>query len=255
MVRALERAISLRKSYYLRFHARNTGQASAIKAGEYDLDSELSPRALLAQLVAGKVVQHPFTIVEGVTFAELMTAVAQSEVLVQTLSDRTANAVMTRLGHAGLNPEGRFFPDTYHYPRGTTDTDFLRRAFVAMERHLAKAWTQRDPDSPLDSPAEALVLASIIEKETGLGSERERIAGVFVRRLRKGMRLETDPTVIYGLGESFDGNLRRADLRRDTPYNTYTRKGLPPTPIAIPSAGRGICCATSGTGQRIIFCR
>ena len=144
--------------------------------------------------------------------------------------------VMARLRLEGTHPEGRFFPETYHFPAGATDVQLLRRAFDAMSSYLQSAWTRRDEGLPLSSPDEMLVLASIVEKETGVSEERARIAGVFVSRLRRGMRLETDPTVIYGLGSEFDGNLRKTDLRRDTPYNTYMRKGLPPTPIAIPSA-------------------
>ena len=141
---------------------------------------------------------------------------------------------MARHGHPDEHPEGRFLPETYQFPRGSTDLEFLRRAYLGMEQALAEAWERRAKDLPLDSPYEALILASIVEKETGLASERARIAGVFVRRLKRGMRLQTDPTVIYGLGEGFDGNLRRKDLRTDTAYNTYTRQGLPPTPICLP---------------------
>lgn len=220
----------------LELQARWSGAASRIKAGEYAFEPGLTPLDVLDRLVAGTVVQHPFTIVEGWTFGELRRRIAESSVLVQTLGGLSDDEAMERLGLAGLHPEGRFFPETYHSPAGTTDAELLRRAFDAMSAYLESAWTRRSADLPLSSPDEMLVLASIVEKETGVAEERARIAGVFVSRLRKRMRLETDPTVIYGLGDAFDGNLRKADLRRDTPYNTYVRKGLPPTPIAIASA-------------------
>lgn len=220
----------------LELHARWSGAASRIKAGEYAFESGVTPLDVLDRLVAGKVVQHPFTIIEGWTFRELRRRIAESDKLVHTLDDLSDAETMARLGFEGMHPEGRFFPETYHFPAGTTDAQLLRRAFDAMSAYLESAWTRRDPDLPLSSPYDVLVLASIVEKETGAADERARIAGVFVSRLRKGMRLETDPTVIYGLGDAFDGNLRKADLKRDTPYNTYRRKGLPPTPIAIASA-------------------
>ena len=220
----------------LEVYARWHGRADLIKAGEYRIVAGTSAIGLLDQLVEGRVVQHGLTIVEGWTFDQLMAAIEADERLEHTLTGLAPEAIMARLGLAGVHPEGRFFPDTYHFTRGTRDVDFLRRASAAMGDYLARAWAGREPGLPLDSPEEALILASIIEKETGVASERARIAGVFVERLRKGMRLATDPTVIYGMGEAFDGNLRRRDLRTDTPYNTYLRKGLPPTPIAIPSA-------------------
>jgi UPF0755 protein len=172
--------------------------------------------------------------VEGWTFRQLLSALRRHEAVRDTLDGLSDEAIMARLGYPGKHPEGRFLPETYQFPRGTSDLEFLRRAYDGMQRALAAAWQGRAEDLPLDSPHEALVLASIVEKETGLASERARIAGVFVRRLRRGMRLQTDPTVIYGLGEAFDGNLRRRDLAADTPYNTYTRAGLPPTPICLP---------------------
>ena len=220
----------------LELHARWSGVASRIKAGEYAFEPGLTPLDVLDQLVAGKVVQHPFTIVEGWTFRELRRRIAESDKLVHTLDDLSDEEAMTHLGLHGVHPEGRFFPETYHFPAGSTDAQLLRRASNAMSAYLESAWARRDPNLPLSSPCDVLVLASIVEKETGAADERARIAGVFVSRLRKGMRLETDPTVIYGLGDAFDGNLRKADLKRDTPYNTYRRKGLPPTPIAITSA-------------------
>lgn len=216
--------------------ARLRGKEQAIRAGEYRIPPGTTPPGLLAMLVAGRVVQHELTIVEGWNFRELRAAVAANPVLEHTLEGLTAAEVMARLGHPEEHPEGRFFPDTYHFPRGTTDAAFLRRAYAAMERHLAGAWADRDEGLPYEGPYEALIMASIVEKETAVPEERAAIAGVFVRRLERGMRLQTDPTVIYGIGPDFDGNIRRRDLREDTPYNTYVHKGLPPTPIAMPGA-------------------
>ena len=236
VARDLEAAGVVDSAPRLVLQARWSGAASRIKAGEYALVSGLTPIGLLDLLVAGTVVQHPFTIVEGWTFRELRHRIAASDVLVHTLDGASDAEVMARLGQAGLHPEGRFFPETWHFPAGTTDVELLGRAFAAMSAYLESAWARRAEDLPLASPDEMLVLASIVEKETGAAEERARVAGVFVSRLRRGMRLETDPTVIYGLGDAFDGNLTKADLERDSPYNTYRRKGLPPTPIAIPGA-------------------
>ncbi len=219
---------------YLVWYARWRGIARRIRAGEYHLPAGTTPRGLLEMLVAGRVRLHRLTVVEGWTFRELRAALRAHPAIVQTLGDADGAAVMAEIGHPGEHPEGRFLPDTYRFPKGTTDVAFLRRAYEAMEAFLARAWAGRAPGLPLASPYEALVLASIVEKETSVPEERPLVAGVFVRRLARGMRLQADPTVIYGLGEAFDGNLRRRDLRRDTPYNTYTRAGLPPTPICLP---------------------
>lgn len=220
---------------YLVWYARWRGLAHRIRAGEYHIRPGTTPPALLEMLVAGRVRLHRLTVVEGWTFAELRAALARHPAIVRTLDEADDAAVMARIGRPGEHPEGRFLPDTYRFPKGTTDVAFLRRAYEAMAAYLARAWAGRDPSVPLRTPYEALVLASIVEKETALPEERPLIAGVFLRRLARGMRLQADPTVIYGLGEAFDGNLRRRDLRRDTPYNTYTRRGLPPTPICLPS--------------------
>lgn len=219
---------------WLALHARMAGSAARIKAGEYAFAPGIDAQDLLAKLVAGEVVQHAFTIVEGWNFRDLRRNLAADEVLLQTLQGLDDEEIMRRLDHATIHPEGRFFPDTYHFPRGTADIDVLRRASKTMSDRLASAWTRRQADLPLATFDEALILASIVEKETGSPEERAQVAGVFVSRLRLGMRLQSDPTVIYGIGEDFDGDLRRSDLVRDTPYNTYMRKGLPPTPIAIP---------------------
>ena len=236
VARELEAAGIIESALRLELQARWSGAANRIKAGEYALAPGLTPIGLLDLLVAGTVVQHSFTIIEGWAFRELRRRIAESGVFVQTLDGLSDAEVMARLGLPGAHPEGRFFPETYYFPSGATDVQLLRRALDAMSAYLKSAWARRAANLPLSSPDEVLVLASIVEKETGAAEERARIAGVFVSRLRRGMRLETDPTVIYGLGDGFDGNLTRADLRRDTPYNTYTRKGLPPTPIAIAGA-------------------
>jgi len=214
--------------------ARWLGVEGKIKAGEYQLQAGVSPEQLLQQLTKGQVRQYALTLIEGETFREMMQRVIAAPVLEQTLTKRDGGSVMQAIGYPGLHPEGRFLPETYYYPRGTRDVDVLRRAFRDMEVFLDAEWSKREESLPLKTPYEALILASIVEKETGLAKERPRIAGVFIRRLRKGMRLQTDPTVIYGMGEHFDGDIRFRDLRKDTPYNTYTRAGLPPTPIAMP---------------------
>lgn len=213
---------------------RRLKAARHLKVGEYTLTSDLTPRTLLALMTEGKVLQYSLTLVEGQTFAEMLARIQSHPSLQHTLAGQDAQAIMEKLGHPGEHPEGRFLADTYHFPRDTSDLEFLQRAWTAMENYLHEAWQGRDRDLPLATPYEALILASIVEKETALAEERAQIAGVFVRRLKKGMKLQTDPTVIYGMGARFDGNLRRADLARDTPYNTYTRSGLPPTPIAMP---------------------
>src|SRR4051812_18234872 len=213
-------------------YARWRGDATRIRAGEYQLLPGLTPLSLVDKLVSGQVYLHQLTIVEGWRFADLLAAV-QANTAIRAGSLDGAQ-IMAELGEPGVHPEGEFFPDTYFFPRGTTDIELLRTAHQAMRERLAKAWDGRDPGTQLRDAYEALILASIIEKETALPSERKLISGVFQQRLKRGMRLQTAPAVIYGIGETFDGNLRRQDLERDTPYNTYTRGGLPPTPIALP---------------------
>ncbi|MEJ2644868.1 MAG: endolytic transglycosylase MltG [Gammaproteobacteria bacterium] len=220
---------------FLVWMGRDAGYASRIQAGEYRLTPQMRPADLLRMLVDGRVIQHSLTLVEGWTFREVMAAVRADPDLTHTLQGLHGEQIMARLGHPGEAPEGRFYPDTYYFPRGTTDVAFLQRAYRMMARRLKAEWQQRAPGLPLKSPYQALILASIVEKETAVESERPRIAGVFIRRLRLGMRLQTDPTVIFGLGPDFKGRLHASDLRKDTPYNTYTRYGLPPTPIALPS--------------------
>jgi UPF0755 protein len=234
--RDLEARGALRHPRWLQAYARYSGADARIKAGEYAIPAGTTPRSLLRLLEDGAVVQHSVTFVEGWTFRDLRKALERNEKLVNTLAGQDDAAVMSALGAAGEAPEGLFFPDTYLFGKGTTDLEILRQARDRMRRELEAAWQDRADDLPIATPYEALILASIVEKETALASERPRIAGVFTLRLRRGMRLQTDPTVIYGLGAGFDGNLRRADLERDGPYNTYTRTGLPPTPIALPGA-------------------
>jgi UPF0755 protein len=208
---------------------------STLKAGEYELTPGLTPKALLTLLSSGQVLLHSITFIEGSTFADVRNALVANEAVRNEYRDRSDSEIMRALGEPDLHPEGEFFPDTYRFPRGTSDLEILKIAHRRMQDELQKAWDKRAADLPLASPYEALILASIVEKETALESERAQIAGVFVERLRRGMRLQTDPTVIYGMGLTYDGNIRRVDLSRDTPYNTYTRPGLPPTPIAMPS--------------------
>ena len=219
---------------WLILYARATGADARVRAGEYELTPGATPITLLELLQSGRVVQHAVTFVEGATFRDLRRILAGNEALHHVLADQDDATVMRSLGEAGQAPEGLFFPDTYLFGKGTSDLDVLRQARARMRDELEQAWSARAEDLPYAMPYEALVLASIVEKETALGSERARIAGVFSERLRRGMRLQTDPTVIYGLGDAFDGNLRRSDLERDGPYNTYSRTGLPPTPIAMP---------------------
>lgn len=213
---------------------RLSGQARQIKAGSYEISRGPNPRTLLSKLVRGEVAQRSVTLAEGLTFAQWRVTLRTAPHLRQDGRDLDPEALMARLGRPGVHPEGRFFPSTYTYAKGSSDLALLRRAMQEMDQRLATAWARRAPDSPLRTPDEALILASIVEKETGRASDRGQISGVFNNRLRKGMLLQTDPTVIYGLGEKFDGNLRKRDLKTDTPWNTYTRKGLPPTPIAMP---------------------
>ena len=213
---------------------RVSGQARQIKAGNYEIAPGTAPRALLRMLVRGEETLKTVTLPEGLNFAQVRAALAKAEMLRPDSSELTPEQIMDKIGRPGLHPEGRFFPDTYSYGKGSSDLQVLRRAARAMDKRLEQVWSQREPGLPIDSAQQALILASIVEKETGKASDRPLIAGVFVNRLRIGMRLQTDPTVIYGLGERFDGDLRKRDLLADTPYNTYTRSGLPPTPIAMP---------------------
>ncbi len=213
---------------------RLSGKSRQIRAGSYEISAGTTPRQLLRMLVRGEEALKSVTLPEGWNFNQVMAALLTAEQLRADTKGLTAEAVMALIGKPGVHPEGRFFPDTYTYAKGSSDLAVLKRAARAMDKRLDDAWALRQPDTPLKSPEDALILASIIEKETGKPSDRATISGVFTNRLRIRMLLQTDPTVIYGMGAQFDGNLRRSDLRTDTPYNTYTRGGLPPTPIAMP---------------------
>jgi len=225
----------LDKPRYLTLYAHWIQHANKISVGEYHIEPGATPKTLLQQLVEGKVIQYSITLVDGWTFAQALEVVRNNPHLEHRLQGMSPKAIMDKLGHPGENPEGWFMPDTYNFPRGLTDITFLQRAYDMMRDYLDQAWAGRDVGIPLKTPYEALILASIVEKETGLAAERPVIAGVFTRRLRKHMRLQSDPTVIYGMGDSYKGDIRWRDLRADNPYNTYQRGGLPPTPIALPS--------------------
>ena len=213
-----------------------TGVSRRLHVGEYQLSAGDTLISFLDRLERGDVVQRSFTLIEGWNIRELRTALARAPGLVQTLNGLNDIALMERLGRPDLHPEGWFAPDTYFYTAGESDIDILARAFTRQQTLLESAWQERDEGLPYSDAYDALIMASIVEKETGVASERPEIAGVFVQRLFKGMRLQTDPTVIYGMGESYDGNIRRRDLQQPTPYNTYVIKGLPPTPIAMPGS-------------------
>jgi len=233
--------------------ARQLGAAGKIQVGEYALATHRTPRALLVAMRDGKVISYRFTIVEGWNIRELRAVLARSPTLQKESEALDDAALMQSLGHAGQHPEGRFLPETYQYNRGDSDLDVLRRAHAAMIKALDAAWAGRAAGIPIKSKEEALVLASIVEKETGIASERPQIAGVFSRRLKLGMLLQTDPTVIYGLGTAYDGNIRRQDLQGDTLYNTYTRPGLPPTPIAMPGVDALNAATNPAAGDALYF--
>jgi UPF0755 protein len=241
----------LRHPWLLTAYARGTRVATKVRAGEYQIPAGTTPISLLSKLIAGQVFLHQLTIVEGWRFIDLLQALRADPAIVGSSLDGAH--IMEALGAPGVHPEGQFFPDTYSFPKGTPEMDVLRQAHQALVTHLEAAWQSRSPDTALKSPYEALVLASIVEKETALSNERRLIAGVFTQRLRRNMRLQTDPTVIYGIGDTFDGNLRRSDLERDTPYNTYTRGGLPPTPIALPGAAALEAAVKPEIGEAIYF--
>ncbi|WP_298609347.1 endolytic transglycosylase MltG [uncultured Thiothrix sp.] len=222
--------------YLFLAQARFTEQASKLKAGEYALEPNMTTGDLLARLASGKTLQYQLGIIEGHTFKELVKAVQTHPNIKQTLSAEDYKNLMPKLGGAsGESAEGWFYPDTYNFPRGSTDVDVLKRSYQVMYDYLMKAWEQREPHPLIKTPYQALILASLVEKETGMPDERPMIARVFLTRLERNMLLQTDPAVIYGMGDAYDGNIRKKDLETDTPWNTYTRTGLPPTPIATPS--------------------
>lgn len=219
-----------------RITARTTNDPVDIKTGTYEISRGTTPLALLGKLRRGELATAEVQFIEGWTFRQIRDALDNHPRIRHDTKGLSDAEVLSRLGASKQQAEGLFFPDKYRFPRDSIDLEILRAAYRSMEKRLDAAWSQRQPDLPLATPYDALILASIVEKETGRPDDRPLIAAVFVNRLRIGMRLQTDPTVIYGMGERFDGNLRKRDLITDTPYNTYTRDGLPPTPIAMPSA-------------------
>jgi UPF0755 protein len=232
---------------------RLSGQARAIKAGSYELETGITPRRLLSKLARGEENLRAVTLVEGWTFRQFRATLAKEEGLKPDSRALDDAALMAQLGRPGVHPEGRFFPDTYTYAKGTSDLKVLRRAMAAMDKRLAAAWTQRAPQAVVKTADEALILASIVEKETGRGADRPLISAVFNNRLRVGMPLQTDPTVIYGMGAAFNGNLRKVDLQTDTPWNTYTRPGLPPTPIAMPGKAALLAAVQPAASKAVYF--
>jgi UPF0755 protein len=235
VARELTAAGVLQHPAWLSVYGRLRGVDRTIKAGSYEIDQGITLPDLLARLTQGDVTQTSIQVVEGTTFAALKTALRANPGVVNTVLDLPDAEILARIGASGDNAEGLFFPDTYFFATNSPDILLLKRLHGALDTKLLRAWAVRDPELPLTTPYEALILASIVEKETGNAADRPLVASVFVNRLRHGMRLQTDPTVIYGLGAGFDGNLHKRDLEADTPYNTYTRDGLPPTPIALPS--------------------
>ena len=232
---------------------RWSGQSRKIRAGSYEIGRDTTPISLLNKMVRGDETLAVARLIEGWTFRQFRAELAKADSLKPTTATMTDEQVMAALGAPGIAPEGRFYPDTYAYSKGVSDIAVLKRAYHAMQKRLDAAWAERAPDTPLRSADEALVLASIVEKETGVPADRGRIAGVFVNRLRLGMPLQTDPTVIYGLGTAFDGNLRKRDLQTDTPFNTYTRAGLPPTPIAMPGHAALLAAVRPETTKALYF--
>lgn len=236
----IEKDLLQDKKYFLIWGKINR-QETRLQAGEYVISPGMSLAQLLDDMVVGKVVQHEIALIEGFTFRQVLKVIQQDPKITLELENLSDDEIMKALGHEGEHPEGRFYPDTYYISRGITDTELLKRAYNRMQDILEEEWQQREPELPYKTAYEALIMASIVEKESAVAAERPLIAGLFVNRLRKKMRLQTDPTVIYGI-ENYDGNIRFRDLRKDTPYNTYTRSGLPPTPIAL--AGREAIRAT-----------
>lgn len=232
---------------------RVSGQGHRIKAGSYELERGITPERLLDKLARGDVSLRAVTLVEGWNWRQVRAALAKAEALKPDTANLADADLMKLLGREGVAPEGRFFPDTYTYGKGTSDVKVLQRALRAMDKRLAQAWAQKSPQSILKTPDDALILASIVEKETGKAADRTLIATVFNNRLRIGMPLQTDPTVIYGIGERFDGNLRKVDLQTDTPFNTYLRAGLPPTPIAMPGKASLLAAVQPAPGNFLYF--
>ncbi|WP_028470075.1 endolytic transglycosylase MltG [Neptunomonas japonica] len=261
LLSALEHGGVINKPLYFKAYARINKLGVKIKAGEYLVEKGLSPNELLQKLVSGKGVQHSFTVIEGTTFKQLRAQLAQrTELIKQTLSDKTDVEILAALGAKESHPEGLFLADTFQIERNSTDLALLERSYKAQQQALSKLWEARDTKLPYKTSYEALIMASIVEKETAVAAERPLIAGVFIKRLKIGMRLQTDPTVIYGIGDKYTGNITRKDLRKPTAYNTYTINGLPPTPIAMvgreaiqaalnPKVGKSLYFVAKGDGR------
>jgi len=232
---------------------RLSGQDRQIKAGSYELEAGITPHRLLSKLARGEESLRAVTLVEGWNFRQVRAALGNEDVLKPDTRGLADEAIMNLLGRPGQHPEGRFFPDTYTYAKGSSDVAVLRRALRAMDKRLASAWAQRSPEAAAKTPDEALILASIVEKETGKAADRTLIAAVFSNRLRSGMPLQTDPTVIYGMGPAFSGNLKKKDLQTDTPWNTYTRPGLPPTPISMPGKASLLAAVQPAPSNALYF--
>lgn len=237
---------------YLLWYARINGLSNKMKTGDYRLTKELTTKEFLNNIFTGKVIQYSLTIIEGWSFQQLFDALNKHPQIKHTLSNIPKQQVMTKLGLPG-HYEGQFLPDTYHFPKDLTDIEFLKRAYASMQFVLKEEWNNRAVGLPYKNEYEALIMASIVEKETGLASERQQISGVFLKRLEKRMRLQTDPTVIYGMGDKYKGNVRKKDLLQDTPYNTYRRRGLPPTPIALPGRNAIYAALHPAEGNALYF--
>lgn len=248
-----QRGLTDDNAVYWRLLAEQMRLAGRLHAGEYAIDVGMTPRELLLNMAAGKVMQRNFTIVDGWTFAQLRDALAHADKLAHDTDGLDDATLMKRIDADGEAPEGRFLPETYAYVKGDSELDILKRAHADMAKTLDALWSRRDKDLPLASAYDALILASIVEKETGRADERPRIAGVFVRRLEDHMMLQTDPSVIYGMGAQYTGNIHKSDLLRDTPYNTYTRAGLPPTPIALPGKPALLAAMHPAAGDDLYF--
>ncbi|MFF7706820.1 endolytic transglycosylase MltG [Pseudomonas sp. NPDC007930] len=262
MFRRLEADGVLRDAFWLRWYWRFNANGMTLHTGEYRLAPGMSMQDLLGLWQRGEVVQYNLTLVEGWTFRQVRAALGRQEKLRQTLAGLSDDEVMAKLGHPGVFPEGRFFPDTYRYVKGTSDLELLEQAYTRLDAVLAQEWQGRDSSTPYNDPYQALIMASLIEKETGVPQERGEIAGVFIRRLQSGMLLQTDPTVIYGMGERYNGKITRADLKEPSPYNTYLNPGLPPTPIAMigreaihaalnPTPGSSLYFVARGDGSHV----
>jgi UPF0755 protein len=243
----------IENDFWYRLYARWSGEAGGIHAGEYIIEQGATPKSLLEQFTSGTVRLYSFTIIEGWNHRDLLQSLRSHEAIDATMTEEDWPALMESLGAQVVHPEGLFLPETYRFPRNTSDREILAQAYTQMKSVVDEEWLARSESAPVDTPYEALILASIVEKETARADERPRIAGVFARRLEKRMRLQTDPTVIYGIGPGFNGNLTRKDLQTDTPYNTYTRHGLPPTPIAMPGRAAINAVMNPAAGEELFF--